>query len=312
MKQILFLFIFLTINSFSQTETYEISNLDINDSNSHYGLVLYQNNKVFFSSPIMNKENLRLKAKKKHLIYSLFEGTKSLDGQITDIIKLDLKDEGRFNLSSAVVSPDGKYIYITANYSGKKHTFKSNYKNFNLYIAKGEFIKGQGWTNFEILPFCKPKFSFGHPAISPDGNTLYFVANLPSSKGPSDIFRVSILENNEYGKPINLGQLVNSVRKETFPFISKEGILYFSSNRANGFGGLDLYSAKLKTDDTFEEAKILPKPLNSRADDFCFTFDSDKKEGYFSSKRPGGKGDDDIYYFKISNDSKSIQASESN
>ena len=78
--------------------------------------------------------------------------------------------------------------------------------------------------------------------------------------------------------------------------MSSDSILYFASNRPNGFGGYDIYKSKLKDDNTFEKAVKLPKPINSNKDDFCFIINYEN-EGYFTSKRKGGKGDDDIYYF---------------
>lgn len=286
----------------SQTTTYDIVNLDMNNNNSHYGLAFYKNNKVFFSAPILDFRNVKRKEQKKHLINSLFEGKRNSQGQIIDIKKIQGLNQNEFNTSNAVVSPDGKHIYITTNYNNKGNTYKVKHKSFNLYIAKGEFVEEKGWTNFKKVPFCNPNYSYGHPAISSDGNTLYFVSNIPSAKGATDIFKVNIEGNNEYSQPENLGELVNSTRKEMFPFISEEGTLYFSSDRANGLGGLDIYSAELDDNNHFSTAKLLPAPINSKYDDFSYVIDDAKNEGYFSSRRPSGKGEDDIYYFTITND----------
>lgn len=285
--------------SFSQTKTYDIVNLDMNNGNSHYGLAFYQNNKVFFSAPILDYRNIKRKEQKKHLINSLFEGEINSEGQIVDVKKFEGLNQNQFNTSNAVVSPDGKHIYITTNYNAKGNTYKLKHKSYNLYIARGEFIEGIGWTNFKKLPFCNPNYSYGHPAISPDGNTLYFVSNIPSAKGATDIFKVYLAGDNEYSPPENLGDLVNSTRKEMFPFISEDGVLYFSSDRANGVGGLDIYRAELDANYNFNKAELLPAPINSRFDDFSYVIDDTKNEGYFSSRRPSGKGEDDIYYFTI-------------
>ncbi|MBR9846306.1 MAG: flagellar motor protein MotB, partial [Algicola sp.] len=117
------------------------------------------------------------------------------------------------------------------------------------------------------------------------------------AKGPTDIFRVEILGNNKYGKPENLGARLNSPRKEMFPFISADNTLYFSSDRAKGIGGLDLYKAEIQSDGTFGAPELMPAPINSEADDMCFELLPDGKSGYFTSNREGGKGEDDIYYF---------------
>lgn len=84
-----------------------------------------------------------------------------------------------------------------------------------------------------------------------------------------------------------------------FPFISDDNVLYFSSNGyADGYGQLDVYSTKLIAGEAIEQARNLGTPINSKKDDFCFVYKSGEKWGHFSSNREGGKGDDDIYYFK--------------
>ncbi len=299
MKKTMFLFLLVSSLGYSQKETYNIVNLDINNSNSHYGLMFYNNNDVYFSAPVLDSKNLQRQKDKKHPIFSLFEGRRENDGQITNVKQFKTSRNGDYNSSSAVISRDGKYIYITTNYRKKGNTYKKNQKSFNLFIERGEFVEGKGWTNFKKLPFCNPNYSFGHPALSPDGKTLYFVSNIPSAKGPTDIFKVEILGEDDYSEPENLGVLVNSVRKEMFPFVDKNGVLYFSSDRDNGMGGLDIYKSELGTNHHFEKAKLLPHPINSEYDDFSYTINPFKKEGYFSSRRPSGKGDDDIYYFTI-------------
>lgn len=295
----LLLIVFICTYCFSQTKTYDIVNLEMNNSNSHYGLTFYQNDKVFFSAPILDYQNLKRKDKNKHLINSLFEGTRNAEGQIVNIKKFNVLNQNHYNTSNAVVSPDGKHIYITTNYNSKGDTYKVKGKSYNLYIARGEYVEGKGWTNFKKLPFCNHNYSYGHPAIDPDGDILYFVANIPSAKGATDIFKVYIAGDNEYSKPENLGSLVNSIRKEMFPFMGKDGVLYFSSDRAGGFGALDVYSAELDVNYNFKQAKILPRPINSKYDDFSYVIDENKKEGYFTSRRPSGKGEDDIYYFTV-------------
>lgn len=301
LKKSLMVLVLICTYSFSQNKTYEIVNLDFNNYNSHFGLTFNNNNKVFFSAPILDHRNIKRKDQKKHLIMSLFEGIRSDNGQISNIKKFTDANLSKYSTSNAVVSPNGKYIYITTNYNGKDNTYKLKKKSYNLYIARGEYLKGKGWSNFIKLPFCDPNYSYGHPAISPDGKELYFVSNIPSAKGATDIFKVSIDGENDYSQPENLGALVNSPRKEMFPFIGKDGTLYFSSDRAYGKGGLDVYKSSLDINNNFKLAVALPSPINSNTDDFCFIVDDDKNEGYFSSRRSTGKGDDDIYYFTIIN-----------
>ena len=200
------------------------------------------------------------------------------------------------------MSSDGKHLYLTTNYNDKDRP-KGNFKATNFHIKVGEYKAGLGFTNFKVLPFCKPKFSYAHPCLSKDGKTLYFIANIrggkETTKGGSDIFKVELLENGKYSEPKNLGSKVNSYSREMFPFLSTDNTLYFASNRPNGFGGFDIYKSKMNSEGAFLKAEKLPKPINSAKDDFSFIIDAENKAGHFSSKRIKGKGDDDVYYFNI-------------
>ena len=289
-----FILFFTFYSSFAQN--YSIKNLEMNDDKSQYGLVYYQEKKVYFTSYMLDERNKVRRDKDKHLIYTLFEGEQTENGEIINVKQFNKSHKFLFNSSSAAFSLDGKYMYITTNFIKKGKTYKQDYKSVNLHIERGEFIEGKGWTNFETLSFCDANYSYGHPALSPDGSTLYFVSNIPSAKGPTDIFRIPVLGNNTFGEIENLGHLVNSPRKEMFPYVSSDNILYFASDRVGGIGGLDIYKYDLKGD---TKAQILPQPINSRSDDFCFILDKNGKTGYISSTRPKGKGEDDIYYFTI-------------
>jgi hypothetical protein len=201
------------------------------------------------------------------------------------------------------LSPDGKKLYVTTNYINRKNKPKGDFKETNFHIEIAEYIEGIGWTNFKVLPFCKPQYSYAHPSLSTDGKTLYFTANIRGgkeiAKGPSDIFKVDVLGENTYSEPKNLGSQVNSYSGEMFPFISHTNTLYFASNRSNGVGGFDIYKSEMNEKGVFQKAKLLPQPINSKADDFCFVIEKTETSGYFSSKREEGKGEDDIYYFTV-------------
>jgi Tol biopolymer transport system component len=123
--------------------------------------------------------------------------------------------------------------------------------------------------------------------------TLYFISDMPGSLGKTDIFKVSI-EEGGYGEPVNLGDKINSSAKEFSPYIDGD-VIYFSSDRAGGFGKLDVYASK--TDGSVFEPVLLAQPINSSADDFAFIINPNSRTGFFSSNRSGGKGDDDIYSF---------------
>jgi peptidoglycan-associated lipoprotein len=142
----------------------------------------------------------------------------------------------------------------------------------------------------------------GHPAMTPDSKFLFFASDMPGGKGGRDIWYMSYdAQNDKWGKPTNLTS-VNTKGDEMFPYIAADGTLYFSSNGRGGMGGLDIYKAEKTGDAAFAAPVALEYPINSSSDDFGFILEEgntdSKFSGYFTSSRPGGKGLDDIYYFK--------------
>ncbi len=142
------------------------------------------------------------------------------------------------------------------------------------------------------LPFNDPAYSFAHPCISEDGNTLYFVSDKPGGYGGTDIYRV-VRTNGTWGKMFNLGPVINSAENETFPFFINN-TLYFASSGHGGLGGLDLFESK-QTVNGFSPPVNLGYPINSTADDFSLITKADQRNGYFASSR---WGNDDLFYFE--------------
>ncbi|WOD44293.1 TolB family protein [Hwangdonia lutea] len=302
MKLCCYLLLFVGCFGFSQTERYKITNLEINNVHPHFGLMYANANTIIFTSYQLNKKG-KVKKIARNPVLTIFKGEFAANGQIANITPIDIDAQfGMSHITSATISPNGKQLYLTTNYNDKNRP-EGNFKDTNFHIKVGEYNEALGWTNFKVLPFCKPKFSYAHPSLSADGKTLYFIANIrggkETTKGGSDIFKVEILENGKYSEPKNLGSKVNSYSREMFPFISADNTLYFASNRPNGHGGFDIYKSEIHTDGTFLKATKMPKPINSNKDDFSFIIDAQNKTGYFSSKRIEGKGDDDVYYFTI-------------
>jgi outer membrane protein OmpA-like peptidoglycan-associated protein len=150
------------------------------------------------------------------------------------------------------------------------------------------------------LPFNDDNIIVCHPTITPDGQSLYFAANFSDSRGGLDIY-VSHYNKGQWSTPENLGDKINSINNENFPFYHHSGILYFASNRPQGLGGMDIYqaaSADIDGQIVWEAATNLGEPYNSSKDDFGLITNFDKSSGYLSSNRSGGQGFDDIYYFE--------------
>jgi peptidoglycan-associated lipoprotein len=163
--------------------------------------------------------------------------------------------------------------------------------------------KEDTWEKARLLNIAPDSTVIAHPAISPDGLTLYFVSDMEGSikdtkgKNSKDLWKVTRpAPSGEWGKPVNLGEPVNTPGDEEFPYVHRDGTLYFSSNGQTGMGGLDIFKAKLTPGGNWE-IENMKYPINSSSDDFGICFESEKEAGFFSSSRKG-KGDD-IYEFYL-------------
>ena len=202
-----------------------------------------------------------------------------------------------FNESTAVFTKDGNTMYFTRNnYVNRK--IGTNVENtILLKILRATKDSNGHWGNVVEVPFNSDNYNVAHPALSPDEKFLYFASDMDGTLGESDIFRVEILGDNQYGTPENLGDIINTSGRESFPFVSKNNILYYSSDGIPGLGGLDIFAVKFYENGTVSKPINIGMPGNSADDDFCFVMDSETKIGFLTSNRPGGKGKDDIYSF---------------
>jgi outer membrane protein OmpA-like peptidoglycan-associated protein len=197
-----------------------------------------------------------------------------------------------FQDGPAVVSEDGKTIYFTR--SGTK-SGRDAALHLNIYSAN---INGSSLSRVRNLPFNNDEYSVMHPTLSKDGTRLYFSSNMPDGLGGYDLYYVDIDGNGRYSEPVNLGPGINTEGNEVFPFIFREDVLFFASNAHPGLGGLDVYmTVDLGTEN--QQVLNMGTPFNTSSDDFCLYIDTKFKFGYISSNRRGGKGEDDIYSFKI-------------
>ncbi len=266
-------------------EQYSLKNLSINSEFSDFGGYEYFNSVVFLSA-----RNQSIAFKRQWT----WDGTGFLDAFLANDEKGDLENEKLFDKISSkyhegpVCFDGGTGLYFTRNSAGKDKYGKDGIQNLSMYFGQVDVLGG---IDISVLPFCSSEYSVGHPTLSLDKKTLYFASDMPGSQGV-DIYQVAIEGPNKFGTPKRLEGNVNTEGDEMFPFISTDGTLYFSSNGHIGFGGLDVFMLNKKG-----EVVNLGVPLNSIKDDFAFILKKDKKTGFVSSNRVGGKGGDDIYSF---------------
>lgn len=270
-----------------------INEVDFNSSYSDFAPALY-GNKVIFSSGRKSKSFRSDKyGWNGQYFLELFQFTKDTIAE-EQIIRFAKGIGSRYHEGVVCFSKDLNQMFFTrSNYfKGKLNRDEKGVNNLKIFIAEKE---NDNWKIATEFPFNSDKYSVGHPSLSADGNTLYFVSDMPGGIGGTDVYK-SLLKNGKWTKPINLGKKINTSENEMFPHVNGN-TLFFASNGRAGMGGLDIYVAGLVSDET--ELTHLGAPVNSEADDFALVMHANSNQGYFSSNRRTGKGDDDIYQFAI-------------
>ncbi|WP_272152160.1 OmpA family protein [Tenacibaculum aiptasiae] len=287
-----------------------INNLSSNTAYSDFGGFIF-NNKLYFAStkPQGTKFDKNLYKWNNQPFLNIYEAEETFndENELIDVsgVKKVKSINTRYHESNVIITRDGKTMYFTRdNYNDDKLKGDKNSVT-HLKIFKAENVEGE-WKNVKELPFNADGFSCGHPALSPDEKTLYFVSDMPGGIGATDIYKVNILGNDSYSKPENLGNTINTEGREMFPYVGMDGTLYFSSDGHLGLGALDVFESRSQNN-SFLKPVNLGAPVNGSLDDFAFVINDEKTSGFFSSNRKGGKGDDDIYSYMIYNCKESIK-----
>lgn len=186
-------------------------------------------------------------------------------------------------------TPDGQTMYLTK----ARREVNSN-TSVEIFTSQRSDATWSAPVKYEIT--ADTLSAFGHPAVSPDGRFLYFASDMPGGFGGKDIWRVNLKD--RVGSLENLGPQINTAADEVFPYMRTDSVMYFASDGHPGFGGLDLFKARLNSTGDRWSIENLGTPVNSQADDFGITF-GPGESGFFSSNRGDGRGYDHIYSFEL-------------
>ena len=279
----------------------DVVNLDLNTEYSDFGGYEYNGRMFFASARSAEGTGNKVYNWNEQPFLDIFETTvKETNGVKEHGSVMPINADGintAYHEATVAITNDGKTIYFSRDNLNKRNKLDSDKKGTtHLKIYKAT-LDNNNWKDIEELPFNDDNYSVYHPALSPDNTKLYFTSDKEGGLGQTDIYVVDILEDgNAYGKPMNLGSSVNTAGREGFPFIAKDSTLYFSSDGYVNLGLVDIFKSNILKDSN-AKPENLGAPFNSGYDDFAIYIDSDTETGYFSSNRPGGKGNDDIYTF---------------
>ncbi len=289
-----------------QSGRFKINNLqNINTDGSDFGPSFYGDKSIVFaSSRGENKISKTIHEWNEAKFLDLFSTDRVSQNSlyVEGVNKLNSKINSKLHESSTVFTKDGNTMYFTRNNLFKKDVKSNADGTILLKLFKAEKGANGKWGNVEELPFNSDEYSVAHPALSVDETKLFFASDMPGTYGMSDLFVVDINSDGSYGEPKNLGDKINTEARETFPYISQSGTLFFASDGHPGLGGLDVFLSlpnEIKISNSlYNEPYNVGEPINSPDDDFSFIIDETSKIGFFSSNRAGGKGDDDVYSLK--------------
>ena len=200
--------------------------------------------------------------------------------------------EGELNtdMDEGIISfaPDGNLMYLT-----RARREPNSSTTVEIFTSQRSDAKWSAPVKFEITGDTLS--AMGHPAVSPDGQWLYFSSDMPGGSGGRDIWRINLTQ--KIGSLENLGEWINTPGNEMFPYVRTDSVLYFASDGHPGYGGLDLFRAELKPSGGWAVTNM-GTPINSASDDFGITF-GEGESGFFTSNRNDARGYDAIYSFEL-------------
>ena len=285
----IFIFSFLSVNS---QVFYRADRLPVNSSQDNDMAPVFYKDGLVFSSNRKNDVVLVTTDQEGRYMYNLYF-VKKKGGKNWGPVQLFAREiASRYNESSACFSNDGNTLYYmaTINAGGKMgdEATGDTLKN-GIFIASWN---NDQWTDHEAFPYNSEEYDIGYPFISDDNQRLYFASRNPQGYGKFDLY-YSDNRNGEWLPPVNLGPVINTSESEVFPFLYMGNRLYFASAGQGGQGGLEILYSDLVGNE-WSKPVLMPRPFNSRYDDFGFVANAAIDTGYFASNR---RGTDDIYLF---------------
>ena len=267
----------------AQFKLFGATKSDISSDKADFGAFLTNDNTLYFASARNTSRKEYGLNEEPYL--DLYKATYNSNKTISEATTVDNLNT-KWHDGPATITSDGSTMYFASESFNESKGFEKDkekqLKFGKIYLYKAT-KEGDTWSNKKALPFNDKTYSVRNPSISKDGKTLYFSSNMPGGLGGEDIWKVSV-NGDSYGTPENLGSRVNTEGNDSFPFITDDNVLYFSSDARAGLGGLDVFKVNLNDN---SNAMNIGLPVNSEKDDFAFSYNTKHKVGFFSSNRDG-------------------------
>jgi len=271
---------------------YSVRRLDISTSSSDEMAPYIYKNGIIFSSNKKSDIVLVTIDQEGNYMYNLYyaerKGPKNWSG--ASLFSKDLST--RYNESSACISGDGKTLYYTSSLNARGNIGD---KLGDDTLRNGIMVStwnGNSWQPPREFTYNNEAYNVAYPCLNADETKLYFASDNPEGYGGFDIYYCEYV-NNRWSDPVNMGSDINTPENEVFPFILNDNRLYFASRGHSGEGGLDIFYSDFM-DGKWQAPVNMPRPFNSRSDDFALVANADMDTGYFVSNR---RGSDDIFQF---------------
>jgi outer membrane protein OmpA-like peptidoglycan-associated protein len=292
----LILTIFTGFSQFGSAQDYKLYLESFNSGSADFAAMCYKDGVVFCSNRNQKVHKNDMDSLQKYRT-DLFFAKSGDSGE--DAAQLFSKELTTWlNEGPSTFNADQSTIYYSGNIEPENLTRKDKIKVYKLGIFKANLVDGI-WVKAEAFPYntTNNSYDIAHPSLSGDGRFLFYSSNMEGTVGASDIF-FSELVNGQWTEPKNLGAEINGEGTELFPFIDKDGRLFFSSNSLNEDGNMDIYYSVRKLDGSWRKPIRLPEPVNSSFDDFAFISDNSTGDTGFISSNRGDSKSDDIYGFQ--------------
>ncbi|WP_010527399.1 OmpA family protein [Thermophagus xiamenensis] len=257
-----------------------------------FGIQYYKNGVVYSSSSGDKDGNRKVDRYGKEFL-NLYYSELDENGRIGEKRLFDENMVFDYHVGAISFTSDQKTMYYTR--SVRIPGGQSRIKIFSV-----EF-DGEHWVNEKVLPINSNDYDCAYPAVTPDDRYLVFASNMKGGYGGTDLYIAERYEDGRFGQPKNLGPQINTFGDERFPFVSKDYVLYYSSDGMKGFGGLDIFKAEKTGEAKWSNPQNMMKPFNSNKDDFGYVIDPNNPDRGFLSSNRISSGEDVIFYVEPRN-----------